>query len=127
MINRTKMAYIGAIGLTLLMLPLATMFTMGGHSLMFVSIFSAPIGLIAALSYSDVKRQYKAKAIVIRSTAALLVYAFTFSLVVFVSKANISPFLMNQGWVLILLASPFLVAIATEKIMYKPSQQNNNA
>ena len=127
MINRTKMAYIGAIGLPVLLLPLAAMFTIGGHSLMFISILSAPIGLIAALSYSDVKRQYKATAIVVRSTVALMVYALTFAFVVFISKANTSPFLINQGWVLILLTSPFLAAIVTEKIMLKSVQPNNNS
>ena len=124
MINRTKMAYIGAIGLPVLLLPLAAMFTMSGHSLMFIGILSAPIGLIAALSYSDIKRQYKATAIVVRSTVALMVYVLIFTFVVFISKANTSPFLINHGWVLILLTSPFLAAIVTEIIMLKSVQPN---
>ena len=117
MTNRILFAYIGAIGLPLLLLPVAVVFTMGGHSLMYLSVYSSPIGLIAALSYSDVRRQYENKAILIRSTASLIVFIACFALIIFVSEAEISPFLKNQGWILIVLVAPFITATATAKIL----------
>jgi ACR3 family arsenite efflux pump ArsB len=86
---------------------------------MFVSIFSSPVGLIAALSYSDAKRQYKTQAIVIRSTVSLVVFIVIFALIAFLSETEVSPFLKNQGWIVIVLAAPLLAALTTEKIMLR--------
>jgi len=117
MTNRIIFAYIGAIGLPLLLLPVAMAYTMGGHSLMYISAYSSPVGLLAALSYSDVRRQYENKAILIRSTASLAVFIASFALIIFVSEAEISPFLKNQGWILIVLVAPLITATATAKIL----------
>lgn len=117
MTNRIIFAYLGAIGLPLLLLPLADVNPMGGHSLMYICIFSSPIGLLAALSYSDVRRQYKTKAILIRFTASLVVFIISFAFIVFLSEAETSPFLKNQGWILILLVAPLITATATDKIL----------
>jgi hypothetical protein len=117
MTNRIIFAYLGAIGLPLLLLPVAMINTMGGHSLMYISVFSSPIGLLAALSYSDVRRQYETKAILIRSTASLIVFIVSFALIAFLSEAEISPFLKNHGWILIVLAASLITATATDKIL----------
>jgi hypothetical protein len=116
MIERIIFAYLGAIGLPLLLLPIAIINTIGGHSLMYISVYSSPIGLLAALSYSDVRRQYETKAILIRSTAGLIVFIAFFALIILVSEAEISPFLKNQGWILIVLVAPLITATATAKI-----------
>lgn len=116
MTNRIIFAYIGAIGLPLLLLPVAMIYTMGGHSLMYLSVYSSPVGLLAALSYSDVRRQYETKTILIRSIASLIVFVVSFALITFVSEAEISPFLKNQGWILIILVAPLITATATAKI-----------
>ena len=92
-------------------------YTMGGHSLMYVSIYSSPIGLIAALSYSDIRRQYENKALLIRSTAGLIVFIAFFALIISVSEAEISPFLKNQGWILIVLVAPLITATTSAKIL----------
>jgi hypothetical protein len=96
MTTRIIFAYLGAIGLPLLLLPVAVINTMGGHSLMYISVYSSPIGL-PALSYSDVRRQYETKAILIRSSSSLIIYIAVFALIAFLSEAGISPFLKNQG------------------------------
>ncbi len=117
MTKRIVFAYIGAIGLPLLLLPVIVIYTMGGHSLMYLSVYSSPIGLLAALSYSDVRRQYETKIILIRSTASLIVYLVSFALIIVVSEAEISPFLKNQGWILIVLLAPLITATATARIL----------
>ncbi len=58
MANRIFFAYLGAIGLPLLLLPVVAIYPMGGHSLMYITIISSPFGLIAGLCYYDVKRKY---------------------------------------------------------------------
>jgi len=117
MTNRIVFAYVGAIGLPLLLLPVAMIYTMGGHSLMYLSVYSSPIGLLAGLSYSDVRRQYETKAILIRSTASLIVFIASSALILFVSEAEISPFLKNEGWILIVLVAPLITATTTSKIL----------
>jgi len=117
MTARIIFAYLGAIGLPLLLLPVAMINTMGGHSLMYISVYSSPIGLLAALSYSDVRRQYEIKAILIRSSSSLIIYIAVFALIGFLSEAGISLFLKNQGWVLIVLIAPLITATATYRIL----------
>jgi voltage-gated potassium channel Kch len=117
MTNRIAFAYGGAIGLPLLLLSVAIIYTMGGHSLMYLSVYSSPIGLLAGLSYSDVRRQYETKAILIRSAASVIVFIVSFALILFISEAEISPFVKNQGWILIVLVVPLITATATSKIL----------
>lgn len=117
MTKRIFFAYLGAIGLPVLLLPVAVINTMGGHSLMYISVYSSPIGLLAALSYSDVRRQYETKAILIRSSSSLIIYIAFFALIAFLSETGISPFLKNQGWILIVLIAPLITATASDKIL----------
>lgn len=117
MTNRIAFAYLGAIGLPLLLLPVVIIYAMGGHSLIYLSVYSSPVGLLAGLSYSDVRRQYETKAILIRSTAGLIVFIVSLALILFVSEAEIFPFLKNQGWILIVLVVPLITATATSKIL----------
>jgi len=91
---------------------------------MYLSVYSSPIGLLAALSYSDVRRQYENKAILIRSTASLIVFIASLALIILVSEAEISPFLKNQGWILIVLVAPLITAIATNNILGKNKKRN---
>jgi hypothetical protein len=116
MTKRIMFAYLGAIGLPLLFLPVATINTMGGHSLMYISVISSPIGLLAALSYSDFRRRYETRAILIRSAMSLVTFILSFVLIVFLSEAGIPSFLKNQGWILMVVASPLITATITEKI-----------
>jgi hypothetical protein len=124
--TRIIFAYLGAIGLPLLLLPVAVINTMGGHSLMYISLYSSPIGLLATLSYSDVRRQYETKAILIRSSSGLIIYIAAFALIGFLSEAGISPFLKNQGWILIVLAAPLISAIATNNILATNIKRNRS-
>jgi len=117
MTKRIILAYLGAIGLPLLLLPLAVINTMGGHSLMYISVYSSPIGLLAALSYSDIRRQYESKAILIRSSLSMIIYIAVFALICFLSEAGKSPFLKNQGWILVVFIAPLITATATDKIL----------
>jgi hypothetical protein len=117
MTNRIIFAYLGAIGIPLLLLPVAAIYTMGGHSLMYITIISSPIGLIAGLCYSDVKRKYQFKAIVIRSIASIIVFIILLALIALSSEAEISTFLKIHGWVLIPLTTPLITAIASNKIL----------
>jgi peptidoglycan/LPS O-acetylase OafA/YrhL len=91
---------------------------------MYLSIYSSPIGSLAALSYSDVRRQYENKAILIRSAASLIVFIASLALIIFVSEAEVSPLLKNQGWILIVLVAPLITAIATNNILGKNMKRN---
>jgi ATP/ADP translocase len=117
MTKRIIFAYLGAFGLALLLLPVAMLNTMGGHSLMYLCVYSSPIGLLAALSYSDFRRQYQAKTIIIRSLSSIIVYIAFFALIAFLSMAGIAPFLKNHGWILIVLIAPLITAITTNGIL----------
>jgi hypothetical protein len=125
MINRILFAYLGAIGLPLLLLPLAMIETMGGHSLMYVSLFSSPIGLIAAMAYSDKKRHFNHGETITRSALAVAVYILTFLLILLLSEINISSFLKNQGWILVVVLAPLLAALSTENVMAKKQISHN--
>jgi len=81
------MAYIGAIGLPVCYC-LAAMLRLWTFA--DVHQYLSALCLIAALSYQMLK-DIQATAIVVRSTAALVVYALT-SLCSFISEANTSPF-----------------------------------
>jgi len=124
--NRIIFAYIGAIGLPLLLLPVAVVYTTGGHSLMYLSVYSSPIGLLAALSYSDIRRQYENKAILIRSTAGLIVFVASSALIIFISEAEISLFLRNRGWILIVLVGPLITATASAKILASRTKKKSD-
>jgi hypothetical protein len=117
MTNRIIFAYLGAIGLPLLLLPVAILSPMSGHSIMNISIIFSPIGLLVGLCYSDIKRRYEIKAIVIRSTANLILFFTLLGLIASLSEAGISTFLKIRGWILIPLATPLVTAIATNKIL----------
>ena len=126
MTNRIIFAYIGAIALPLLLLPVAMVYTIGGHSLMYVSVICSPIGLLAALSYSDVRRQYETKAILVRSSASLIVFIVSFAIIAFLSEAEISSFLKNQGWILIVLVAPLITTIVTNNILATSIKRNRS-
>jgi hypothetical protein len=117
MTERVIFAYLGAFGLPLVLLPISMIDTMGGHSLMHISFFASPIGLLGALSYCDVKRRYKNEAIIIRSLSSLLVYVAVFVLIATVSESGLSQYLQNQGWVLIVVLAPLAAAAVTNKIL----------
>jgi hypothetical protein len=126
MTNRIIFAYLGAIGLPLLLLPIAILSTMGGHSIMYISIVFSPIGLIAGLCYSDIKRRYEVKAIVIRSTASLIILFILLGLIASLSEAGISTFLKIHGWILIPLVTPLITATATNKILKSRIQKKSD-
>jgi len=81
---------------------------------MYTTTFCSPIGLLAALTYSDVKRQFDRFAIAARTIFSLMIYIALFSLIAFSSKPEISIFMTNNGWVLILSIVPLVTAAITE-------------
>jgi hypothetical protein len=126
MINRIIFVYLWVIGLPLLLLPIAVINTMVGHSIMYISIIFSPIGLIVALCYSDIKRQYEVKAIVIRSMASLIIFFILIGLIVLLSEAGISTFLKNYGWILIPLTAPLITATVTNEILESRIQKKSD-
>ena len=119
-VNRTLFAYIGMILGLLVLLPVAAAVTLGGHSLMYVIVFGAPLGLIAGLVYSDVKSGIKPVSLVIR-VGIYLVLIFLF--VAAVSLLKFTPFLKNKGYILIPLFVPFLVSVLSGLFSYKPKTE----
>jgi hypothetical protein len=96
MINRVIFAYLGAIGLPALFLPLAIFETMGGHSLMYVSVLTSPIGLITALAYSDKKRKFSQNAKATRTFLGFVVFVLWFIVVLTASETIASTFLKTK-------------------------------
>jgi len=124
MINRIKYAYLGALGLPILLLPTAAVFTMGGHSFMFISVLGSPLGLIGGLYYSDKKRNFQQTANYIRSISGFVVYILTVIIIAKICDLSSSPFLTNQGWVVIPVISPLLAAVLTERLLKSKTQIN---
>jgi len=113
---RVLVAYIGALGLPLLLFPLATKFTMGGHSLMFLAVFSPPISLTAALTIFDVRRNCVFDSIAKHAAFIFGVYGLTFILFAFITGA------INNGWMINVLIVPLLTAIITSKVNSRKAQ-----
>ena len=122
MIDRIFLSYIGAIGFPIILLPLAMIWILGGHSLMYVSLFASPIGLILGLSYSDKRKKFTKNANVIRTSIGLGIYVLFFVLMGFLSKLFDFIFLKNQGWLLIVFLGPLCSALASEKLLKNKNQ-----
>ena len=120
-ITRLLIAYAGAAGLSLSFLPLASIFTMGGHSLMFVMMLASPVGVVVAISYADSRRGFQPATICLRSGVALIVLILT---VAGIAQIQVSPFFINDGWLLVPVAAPLLSAGISEFVCKKSLPQN---
>jgi hypothetical protein len=114
MLKRILLAYVGAIVLPICFLLLAFTSTMGGHSLMYSVLFGSPIGIAAALWYSDTRQRYLPLAALLRSFVGLLLVV---SMILVLSRIDVSPFWTNAGWVLIPVCGPWLAAVISGLIL----------
>ncbi len=113
-LKRIAFVYFGAVLLPLLLLPLAFVETVGGHSVLFLGIFASPVGILAGCAYSDVRRHYQLIAIVVRTAAASMVLLFLYF--VLFQIEDVLPFFKNDGWILIPLAGPLFAGGVSEFI-----------
>ena len=118
MIQRILFSYIGAILFPIILLPIAIFNTMGGHSLMITVAFSSPLGLLSGLLFSDFRRRFKGVAIFVRTLVSLILFAGYFFVL---ANIKISPFFINSGWLLIPVGGPLFVAVISEFVLKKSS------
>jgi hypothetical protein len=84
---------------------------------MYLGIYVSPLGMLAAIAYSDVKRRFQLTAILVRTLSTFVVL---FGLFLFLSQLeDVSPFFKNGSWMLIPLLGPMLASGATEFILSK--------
>ena len=96
------------------LLPVAIVWTMGGHSMIFCTVYGLPVGSTAGLWYSDFRRHYVPVAGLLRSVVGLLLEVL---MILVLSKIGFSPFWSNHGWVLIPLCVPFVAAVVSGLIL----------
>jgi len=114
-LKRIAFASFGAVLLPLLLLPLAFVETVGGHSVLFLGIFASPVGILAGCAYSDVRRHFQPRAIVVRTAAASMVLLVLYF--VLFQIEDVLPFFKNDGWILIPLAGPLFAGGVSEFIL----------
>ncbi len=107
MVQRIASGYAGAVLLPLLLLPIALINTMGGHSLMYITVLGSPLGLLAGLIISDRKRHLAPQMILLRTSIALVVA------VAWIALIASAPFFVNNGWILIPLGGPLIAAVVS--------------
>ncbi len=110
-IIRIIFAYIGAVLLPIILLPIAMIKTMAGHSLMYLTVFASPVGLMMAILFYDVKRGLPLIIILLRTFVALTILILFFMILI---QTQISPFFINKGWLLIPIVGPPLAAGISE-------------
>ena len=115
--KRIGFGYLGGLLLPLILLPVAAYNTMGGHSLTYLGIYASPVGMLAAIAYSDVKRRFQLIATLVR-TLSTCVVLFAL-LLVLAQLEDFSPFFKNDSWMRIPILGPMLARGATEFILSK--------
>jgi len=115
--KRIGFGYLGGLLLPLILLPVAAYNTMGGHSLMYLGIYASPVGMLAAIAYSDVKRRFQLIATLVRTLSTCIVLFAV--LLVLAQLEDYSPFFKNDSWMLIPILGPMLACGATEFILGK--------
>ena len=113
--QRILFGYAGAILLPLLLLPIAIIYTMGGHSLMFITVFGSPLGLLVGLIISDKKRHLTPYAILLRTVIA---FVAAIAWIALVASVKIVPFFVSQEWVLIPFGGPLVAAPVSEFFLW---------
>jgi hypothetical protein len=115
MLQRLLLAYLGSIGLPFCLLPIAMIFPMAGHSAMYVTVLSAPLGLFIGLIYSDYRNQFTGRCILIRSLAALILFIIFFVILVWLTQSSVeSPLYSNNSWLLIPIIAPAFAALPSD-------------
>jgi hypothetical protein len=111
--RRIAFAYVGAILLLLILLPIAVIETMGGHSLMFITLFGAPAGAVLGLIVADRRMHLSGRAIGLRTLVAVGVF-LGWSILAWSLRGN--PFVVNKGWILIPIPGPLIAAVLSSSV-----------
>ena len=114
MVMRIVFSYLGAFLIPICLLPVAATWTMGGHSLMYLTVYGSPIGIMVGLCYSDLRRHYIPSAMVIRSFVGLLAAVL---IVIALSQIRVSQFWINKGWIFIPAFAPLFAAVMSNLIL----------
>jgi hypothetical protein len=114
MVKRIVFSYLGAFLIPICLLPVAFAWTMGGHSLMYMTAYGSLIGITIGLCYSDLRRHYFLSAILVRSFVGLLAAVLV---VVAMSEIRVSVFWDNQGWIFIPVCAPLIAAVMSGLIL----------
>ncbi len=109
-LRRIAYAYSGAILLPVALLPLAYIFTLGGHSLMILGVLGLPAGVIIGLAIGDWRMRAPGMVVLLR---AVLAFAALAGCLAFLGTLRGSPFLINHGWVYIVPVGPLAAALAS--------------
>jgi len=114
MLKRIFLSYLGTLLILICFLPVAATWPMGGHSSLYLIVFGSPIGITVGLCYSDLRQRYFPTATIVRSIVGLLVAVL---IVVALFQIRVSPFWINQGFILIPVCAPLLAAIVSGLIL----------
>ena len=123
---RMLFAYGGMLLGMLISVPLVATVTEGGHEFpIYVALFGAPTGLIVGLVYCDRRAGLGMRFLVMRATISV---ALTILFVTGIGLLEFTPFLKNQGYLLIPISVPFLVSILSGLIFNKrPTAPDNSS
>ena len=125
MFRRLLFAYIGSIGLPFCLLPIAMIFPMAGHSLMYVTVLSAPLGLISGLIYSDFRSLFTGMCILIRSLAAFIIFVVFIVVLLWLTQSSVnSPLYSNNSWLLIPVIAPAFAALLSDFFLRNAPKKN---
>ena len=114
MVKRIVFSYLGAFLIPICLLPVATAWTMGGHSLMYMTVYGSLIGITIGICYSDLRRHYFPSAILVRSFVGLLAAVLVG---VALSQIRVSAFWINKGWIFIPACAPLIAAVMSGLIL----------
>jgi len=115
-------AYVGAISIPLVLLPISVVVTLGGHSLMYIVVFGTAIGVISSTIYYDIKKEYDFNAMSARTAFSIVLLPTVIYIVGITTEAmNI-----NRGWLLVPLITPISVASLSGIIMKERHKNTNN-
>jgi hypothetical protein len=117
--KRILFAYIGTFGLPMCVFPFVIVYLMimdplgTEHPYMIPEMVWAPIGMLAGLIYTDIRRHIIYYCIVFRSLAALVVFCVFVYGLEWLAEHHV---FINKGWVLS-VAGPLLAAVVSEFVL----------
>ena len=122
---RMLFAYSGMLLAMLISVPLVATVTEGGHEFpIYVVLFGAPTGLIVGLVYCDRRAGLGIRFLVMRGAISV---TLTIHFVFGIGLLKFTPFLKNQGYLLIPITVPFLVSILSGLFFNKKSTVSDNS